>query len=147
MSSHFTLSFELVLLMNWLLKNGKKEVAALVRFAIKNGFISLLEKANEAEHLKNLEDLPNTVLDFIMLLEDSLIDALEEIELESSAKEKLVPTIKKLDLQKIDIKTLWLSMQQTKSSLFLNAKGGSPQKIFYEKILKNWTPAKNEPLN
>jgi len=155
MDSNFSLSFELVCLMDWLLKNGDQQMVDLIKFAINNGFAAELEKIDDKKYAQITDQLPSIILEFLLTLEDILFESLEKVELDTKSKEKLIPAIKKIDTHSIDFKTIWLSMQQTKSSLVKDntkkatkeTKAKNAKRILFEKLLKNWDPTQNEPLN
>ena len=60
------------------------------------------------------------------------------------AKERLKPTLQKINPQKIDLKTLWLSIQQAKIK---NKPKKDLKKTLLSELIKNWSPKDNEPVN
>lgn len=149
MSINISLSLELVCLVNWLLKKEKHLINALVKQALKNGFAQELETMEGAHALENSEQLYATVLDFLLFLEKNLLKNLETVSVDSQTKDAILPVVKKLDADNIDVKALWLSMQQTKAQL---CKEGHKEEaeaadILFEKLLKNWKPHQKEPMN
>jgi len=170
MSINISLSFELICLINWLLKNEKQLINALVKQALKNGFAQELEKIDGEHTLENPEELYATVIDFLLFLEKNLLKNLETASIDIHTQEEILPLVKKLDADNIDHKTLWLSMQQTKKQLCKErnkredlqdiqesditketiAPDQAPDQaaeILFEKLLKNWKPHLKEPLN
>ena len=150
MDSNLSLSFELICLMEWLLQNGDKEIINLIKFSLNNGFTKELENMDAEKYTQIAEDLPNIILDFLLSLEDALLDSLEglNLNLDKESKEKLIPAVEHLDSNKIDPQTIWLSMQQTRNSLSKNNREKTDIKqILFKKLLNNWSPTKDEPLN
>lgn len=117
MSINISLSFELICLINWLLKNEKQLINALVKQALKNGFAHELEKIDSTQVIENPEELYATVIDFLLFLEKNLLKNLETVSVDTHTQEKILPVVQKLDADNIDLRTLWLSMQQTKNQL------------------------------
>lgn len=166
MSINISLSLELICLVNWLLKNEKQLISALVKQALKNGFAQELEQLDGTQSLENPEDLYATVVEFLLFLEKNLLKNLETVSVDTHTKEEILPVVKKLDADNIDLKTLWLSMQQTKNQLCkdrhkreqedelpvvstttLDDENNQAAEILFEKLLKNWKPHHKEPLN
>lgn len=155
MNTSLSLSFELIYLMGWLLKNEKKMLNALIKHAIKKGVAQDIKSLNPADFSEVSDKLYNVILDFLLYLEDSLAKNLDNVQLDTKTEEAILPAIKKIDQEALDINTIKLSMQQAKSQLNeqdLQAGEGETfeedaKKLLYEQILKNWMPTKNEDLN
>lgn len=156
MNSSLSLSFELIYLMGWLLKNEKKMLNALVKHAIKKGLAHDLKEMNPSDLGDMSDKLYKVILDFLVYLEDSLAKNLDSVDLDSKTEDAILPAVKKLDYDHLDLKTIRLSMQQAKSQLSNNPDGPQEndvtfvedaQKLLYEQILKNWAPNNNETLN
>jgi hypothetical protein len=160
MSDTFSLSLELILLMNWLLKNNKTKVKEVINDAIKDGLSDELTQIEDYEiNLNDEKFLHNTILDFLFYLEDSLVECLEEKTGDNSSGEKLKPTLQKLNPGSIDLQTIWQSMQETKKqmkqqrknkAIAQNEQKPSSNEIknrLLTQLLKNWKPKGNEPVN
>ncbi|MFA5075421.1 MAG: hypothetical protein WC436_04955 [Candidatus Babeliales bacterium] len=158
MDTSFSLSLELICLMNWLLKNEKEKLKILINQTIKNGLsyeIEQLDKLtdNQIDPNDNTQ-LHNTILDFLIFLEDTLIECLEEQELDTKSREKLNLSIQKILPQHVDLKTIWLSVQQAKEKISKIEKNTSKpieedelRNTLLTQLIKNWTPNNNEPVN
>jgi hypothetical protein len=169
MSAQISLSFELVSLLNWLLRHEKTMLNSIVKHALEHGFAEELEKIDPATAGTDSEELYNTVLDFLDHLEDTLIKNLESVNVDNKTKDAIMPTLHKLEGDNLDQKTLWLSMQQTKARI-LKAQQTNTQKppladaartaqpsklehhrqaneILFEQLLKNWKPNNKETMN
>jgi|SaaInlLV_10m_DNA_2_1039722.scaffolds.fasta_scaffold06969_4 hypothetical protein len=151
MSSQLSLSFELICLMDWLVKNGQKDVTNLVKGAIKKGFEKELDKISDADYSKMDDYLNNTVLEFVFMLEDILIKEIEGVSVKESIRENTSATMKNMDIDAIDTKTVWLSLQQTKSQLKKrkedNKAADEAKKILCAHLIKNWKPKAGDPVN
>jgi len=156
MAESFSLSLELICLMNWLLKHEKTKLRTLIEEALKNGFSEELSQIDlyETDDISNLNQLHTTILDFLVYLEDSLLETLEENVYTSNSTEKLNPTLQKINPQKVDPETIWRSMQQTSTQLTKtnqtttpNQTQNKPEEVLLSKLLKNWNPETNEPVN
>jgi hypothetical protein len=142
MSTSLSLSLELLLLIDWLLKNESTKLKMLVEDALKNGFLDEIDNIETIEKdSTQLNDLHAVIIEFLMLMEDLLLETLEEKELDYKAKEKLNATIQKINPANLDLRAVWHSLQQTK-----NQKADMKQ-TFFTQLLKNWKPKHNEPIN
>ena len=156
MSTSFSLSLELVLLMGWLLKHEKKSLQKLVTKSLKAGLgkeIELIDTFSQEELLDIDSDfsqeLNNSILDFLIHLEDVLLDGIETRE--PKEEESFSTTIQKINKQKLDSKTVLVSLKHTNNQID-NIKNSSKKQnklneILFSELLKNWMPNTNEPIN
>ncbi|MBD3231219.1 hypothetical protein GF322_01000 [Candidatus Dependentiae bacterium] len=145
MSTTLSLSLELIYLMNWLLKNDKNKLKKIIEESIKSGLAQEIDQIDNFNNdFENLDSIHNSILDFLFFMEDTLLEALEKKDSDFIEKEKLKPTIQKINSQKIDLKTLWMSIQQTKIK---NTSKKDLKKLLLSELIKNWRPKKNEPVN
>ncbi len=156
MTTQISLSLELVYLINWMLTHQRSQLNALVKQAIKQGFIEELATIDEAENIQSADFLYATLTDFLDYLEKNLIKQLETISVNQEAKDSVMPALRKVDMNNLDFKTVWSSMQQTKVRLGTpntpqrRAASNEVQKateILFEEILKNWKPTNKETVN
>lgn len=153
MDVNISLSYELVCLINWLLKNEKPALNALVKQAIKNGFLDDLEQVENPEQAVSQEFLYTTVFEFLLHLEKNLIKHLETIQT-NTQEELLFPALQRMDATNLDARTMWLSMHQAKNVLnktvlpaTRDTSADEAATVLFERIIKNWKPNQNEPLN
>ncbi len=152
MNANVSLSFELILLLNWLLKHEKAQLNNLVKHALENGFMQEIEKISPDDYAKLTDQFYNSILEYLLFFEHALLTNLSEMTVDEAANNAILPLIKKIDFEKMDVKTLWLSMQQTKKKISKNHSDIEQQpeqinNLLFERILKNWKPNKKEPLN
>lgn len=165
MSYQLSLSFELICLMDWLLKNKGSKLKDLVKEAVDKQLADSLEKMSEHDYVKMASRMHDVVIDFVIFLEDMLIEELEGVSPDLNVREKMFPAIKHMDIAKFDINAVWLSMQQAKikfmkkrqrhSGDIIGAKVASKSKIsdddikqeLFKQLLKNWQPKGKEPVN
>lgn len=158
MSASLSLSLELVLLMDWLLKHEKKPLQKLIKKVLKNGLedeIDLIDMFYQKKLLDMDSDisqeLHNSILDFLMSLEDMLVDGLKE---KNSFEEKIFSqSLQMINKQKLDNKTIMLSLKKTNDEMIEISKNNSEKKhdkiknTLFSELLKNWSPTTNEPIN
>ena len=143
MATSLSLSLELLLLIDWLLKNDETKLKALIEDAIRNGFLDELDQVDTLEkNPTELNDLHSAIIEFLMLMEDLLLETLEEKELDYKTKEKLDATLQKINpANNLDIRAAWQSIQKTKTQK------SDTQQMLFTQMLKNWKPKHNEPVN
>jgi hypothetical protein len=146
--------------MGWLLKQRKPLLYGLVKHALENGLAEQLSTLNSMDRQVAVEELQGTLLEFLSFLEESLLDALQNVKFDEAQGEALKISLKKIDLQNIDIQTVWKSLQQTQSALgdknntndltmldftmyhesesFVPAQ--TAQDLLYKNLLHNWEP-------
>lgn len=167
MPDNFSLSLELVLLMNWLLKKEKRKIKSLINKTLEKGFYEELDNIDkyDKEDPDSIGELHASILDFLIFMEDSLLDALEQKDNQDKSKEKLQPTIQKINNQNVDLQTLWLSAQQAQTQIRKETRkeeaktqkessrklrpinNEEAKRILLSQLLKNWKPKNNDPLN
>lgn len=171
MSAQISLSFELISLLNWLLRHEKVTLNTMLKQALEHGFAEELERVDAASMAAaESEELYSTVLDFLEYLEQSLVKNLESIHVDNKTKDAIMPTLQKLEADSLDHKTLWLSMQQTKARMLKakqlitqqqppkaaktessgeakNSHTEHANKILFEQLLKNWKPNNKDVMN
>ncbi len=150
-SNNISLSLELICLMSWLLKHEKQGLNTLIKNAVQHGFSQELNQVEELDNNKFSEQLYTTILDFLVMLEQILVKNLEEAQLDTKTKDAIAPALEKIDLEGIDDRTIWLSMQQTKEKLSQQENQDHRidhvKTILLEQLIKNWKPTKNESLH
>ena len=127
MSTSFSLSLELVLLMDWLLKHEKKALNELIKKSLSSGLSKEIELYDTftQEQLLDLdsemsEELHSSILEFLMHMENKLLDGLDT---------------KKPSLNTKDFLSIAPKINNQKKDLA------------FSELLKNWTPKTNEPIN
>jgi hypothetical protein len=158
MTTQISLSLELVYLINWMLTHQRAQLSAIVQQAVKQGLVEELSTLEEVEHTQSADFLYATLTNFLDFLEKNLIKQLETINVGSDVKDAIVPTLRKVDANNLDFKTVWESMQHTKARL--KAPTTSPRRtravppvtqnateILFEELLKNWKPNNKETVN
>ena len=157
MSSQLSFSFELIALMEWLLKHGEKNLKVLIKETMKNGFVQEIDAMEETDFTNISNNLNQTVSDFVIKIEDILFQEIDRVSPKVNIHNALAPAIKNLDNKSLDFATMWTSMQKTKSKIAKEtqnddiAKKATPdievRKIWYDQLLKSWKPNGNEPVN
>jgi hypothetical protein len=158
MSSNLALSFELICLMDWLLRRDRTLLKLLVKRAVRCGFAQELAALEPDNLLERREQLHGSVLEFVEFFEEMVTKELAGERGDEAVTHDLVPALKKLEHSGIDQKTLWLSIQQTKASLIVqhqeggavSASAGSGLKLrdrLMRNLIRNWGPTIEDEVN
>ncbi len=155
MNTSLSLSFELIYLIDWLLKNDKQKLTTLIQQAVSHGLAQDLKRINPNDYLKVSEELYSTILDFLVFLEDTLAENLKDLSASNTADNVMMPAIKKIDDENLNDATLRNSIQDAKDQLHKEREEGHEEaanvdhakEVLYEKILENWLPTNKETMN
>ena len=166
MTTQISLSFELICLISWLLKNDKAMINTLVKHALDNGFVEEIAKIDAENHGEVAENMYSNLVTFLEYLEKTLLKNLENVQFDHKTKDAIFPTLQKLETDNLDFKTMWLSMQQTKARVsranpkvttLINNPSARQRNdhivsadaagILFEELLKHWKPNNKETVN
>lgn len=90
MRRKLSLSFELVYLLRWLCREDNGRLRGLVKEAVEKGIVQDLEQMTDEEYLVVSDDLYNSVVDFVSLLEDALVEEMGKTRSEEEFLSKLL---------------------------------------------------------
>lgn len=142
--SNFLLSFELLYLMEWLLKHDKKRLEVLIKHALDNGLAEELETIEISNKDKINELFQKTFLGFISFLENALHECIEKTESRQQIRNTVMSSLAKLNLSSVDSSTLLASLKQAELELKSDTSHSRSKEILLQKILKNWNPENKE---
>jgi hypothetical protein len=150
-----SLSFELICLINWLLKHERKLLDNLVKHALKNGLAKELKTFTHDDVQQASDELYTVILDFLVVLEESLSKTIQTTSTDTKTDKAIFPALSKIDADNIDWQALKTSMQQTKDELSKEEFKDVSQsqykqhatKILFQQFLKNWKPQNNEVMH
>ena len=151
MGHQLSLSLELILLLNWFLKHGKDRLRGFIKEALDGELSQSLENISDRDYIKKLDQLHDTVLDFIIFLEDALLDGLDEVDsvtrqgIAQRERHKIEPIMQVLESRTLDTRTLLLNVQKAKKQCDLPEQ--EVKQELFKKMLDNWDPTTNEPIN
>jgi hypothetical protein len=144
MEGDIVLSFELLVLVNWLMQNEKPMLSNLVKHALKNGLAQELEKISNTDDIEVNEQFYTTIISFLLFMEDSLIDCLSHVNINEETQDDMLPVLKKIDMQNINIKPTFSVAKKSKTQ---NISTEETKDVLLQQILKSWKPNKNDLLN
>ena len=141
--------------MDWIIKNGKEKFRMLVKDAVNNNIIDNMDGLFQQDPVKVSDNLYNTVLDFVIFLEDILGEELDKVNEKIIAKDKVDDLVIHFDNRSLDPRTVWLSIHQARKKLGkkpnlsagkIESKktGEEAKKEIFNTILNNWEPNKGD---
>lgn len=142
-SGQFTISYELLCLLRWLVEHDIDGLKTIITTAIKSGLHAELQKIDTVSDL-NLDSsgIEDTIGDFTKMLELLLLDAMDDEMVIKAKQKKLMGDINQIDTTLCDDDTVRISLEKTTNSLDHNP-DANPKEQLYKELLKQWQPHKN----
>ena len=150
MSHNFTLSMEIIQLLEWLLEHEESRIRVLIKKALHDGLTQKITRAIHAESAENSEELQEVFFDFLAFLESTLSDELEVTGEHRELQENLGKTMQRLNIRNIDPKITVACIQETLQELRKDSRSPiMPNKtitrqMLLGKLIKHWKPHSND---
>ena len=138
-NSQFVLSYELLLLLRWLIDHDEEKIKKIIGNALKSGLQQELQELSNTEDVSELADLQHSITDFLSTMEALLIDTASEHIKEKARQQKLLPSVDQIDTTLCDDTTVRFSVEKATSELSENPDANAKELLFNE-ILKRWQP-------
>lgn len=135
--TQLTLSYELLLLLQWMITHEKDKMRKIVHKAVKSELRTQINKLNSSIDMS--EDLHHNVSDFFAILELFLHDAMAESPEIKAVHQKLLSTVDQIDSTICDSQTLEASIQCT-SSMLNQDPSANAKDLLYKELIKRWKP-------
>lgn len=138
------LSYELLLLLEWLIEHDKDRLQKLVEAALRSGLKQKLAKKYGFDQNQEMKEQAHyTIIEFFGLFEIALSKALDKNSSKTASEKKLLSTLDHIDSTVCDIETLRGSIEKTATKLEEHP-CENPQQLLFEEILKSWKPGKKQ---
>ncbi|RTL07022.1 hypothetical protein EKK58_02475 [Candidatus Dependentiae bacterium] len=143
-NTQLTVSYEILLLLNWIMTHEKDRFKKIIDKSLKTGLLVELEKTNNTNFTNDalINKLQGNVADFFNLLELLLHDAVSESLEKTASQKQLMDTIDHIDGAMCDAETIRTSMH-TISSTLQNTKTINAKELLLKEVLKKWKPKNN----
>lgn len=140
-TTQLTVSYELLLLLNWIITHEKDRFKKIIHKSLKTGLLVELEKTNRMNEANNAlaHRLQGNVIDFFNLLELLLHDAVSETLEKTASQNKLMETIDHIDATVCDTDTVRSSIQEISATLNENPTANAKEMLLKE-VLRRWKP-------
>jgi hypothetical protein len=138
----FVISYELLMLLEWLIDHEHESLRALIKRAVDQGF-----PGHGVRHMRgNPEDLQQNIVEFFDLLDSMLGQVVSEDEAENALQRSLVPAINNIDSTMYDSGAFMTSVAKATAAAG-RAKGVSAKEVLCKELLKRWKPHKKANMN
>ena len=144
-NSQFVLSYELLLLLQWIAEHDSSTIKKMIKTALPSGLQEELQLLDNIEDAEVLNDLQNSITDFLSLLETLLVEAVNEHIKEKARQKKLLPAVDQIDTSLCDNYTVRSSLEKATATLAENPNVNAKELLFKE-LLRRWKP-NNTTLN
>jgi hypothetical protein len=140
-TTQLTVSYELLLLLNWIITHEKDRFKKIIHKSLKTGLLIELEKTNRINDANSAvaHRLECNVADFFNLLELMLHDAVSEALEKTVSQKKLMDTIDHIDATVCDTETVRSSIQEISATLNENPTANAKEMLLKE-VLRRWKP-------
>lgn len=141
-NNQFVVSYELLLLLKWLLDYEQPGIRKLIAKALNQGLDEFLYQAEIGDKSQaQADDLQQNIVDFFAVLDGMLGQELQEQEVSSIMQRHLLPAIDHLDPKACGINTVAVSIAKATAALE-NKPNVDGKAILCKELLKNWKPSK-----
>ena len=137
-NSQFVLSYELLVLLRWLIDHDDHKLKKIIGNALKSGLQEELQLLDNSD-VSELSELQHSITDFLGVMEALLIETTCERIKEKARQQKLLPSVYRIDTSLCDNTTVRFSLEKATSELSENPNANAKELLFKE-LLKRWKP-------
>lgn len=145
----FTLSYELLCLIQWMLEHESEKIKKIVSKALEYGLKEELQRMDELTSQPEFnisEDMQYAVVEFFSLMEGILVESMHEYTVKKAMEQNLMPAIEQIDTTMCDNNTVKDSIEKATNKIGLNPKE-NPKELLCKELIKRWRPAKGGSLH
>jgi primosomal protein N' len=136
------LSHELVELMDWIVKHHAQDIKRIVTQALGQGLAQRLKKS---KNMRDLDQAQGSILDFFELMESTLANVSEDLEMNRVVDRVMMPQLNHIDIKACDPETVHATAAVVRAKLKRSTKKNA-QELLYEELLKQWKPRTSDGL-
>jgi hypothetical protein len=143
-SDQFTLSLELLRLMQWLVKNDPEGLKRLISKAMNQGLNKQVSKALETDDIQETStQIQHGIIDFFILMEALLSETMYEHSMKKGLQKNLIPAMQRIDTTDCDASIVLTSLEQATSQL-QSQPNANPRDLLLNELIKRWKPNKKK---
>ncbi len=141
-SNQMNISYELLMLLQWMLEHEQESVRKLVSKSLNNGLQAQLESVtSQKERQQAAVELQDSIIDYFLLLETQVHDLMNEDHTQEVIQRNMLPALKQVDARTYSHGALETSIAKAEAA-FGKREVGSPKEILCKELLKRWKPGK-----
>lgn len=144
-NDQFTISIELLRLMQWIVEHDQEGLKRLISRAISQGLNKKITTQRE-DVPQTSEGTHHDIIDFFLLMETLLIESMNENVVKTALQKNLIPAVNAIDSAALDNQTVRFSLERATNQMQLNPQE-NPRDLLLKEIIKNWKPNKKSTLN
>lgn len=146
-SNQMNISYELLMLLQWLLEHEEESMRKLISKALHNGLAKQLDAATsqKARHEAAME-LQESIIDFFTFLETEIHLLMNEDNALETIQRTMLPALKQVDARTYSHGALESSIAKAEAAFGKHAIG-TPKEILCKELLKRWKPSKKLTVN
>lgn len=138
--AQFVLSYELLCLLQWLVSNDEERLRKIIQKAYLAGLYKELDHLeHNARNLQHLEQMQESVIDFLNMLEQQLATVMQEQTQIRAQHHNLMPSIDKLDVNECDDATVQHSLEKATARAERSPQTNT-KTLLFEEFLRRWKP-------
>lgn len=142
-NAQFVLSYELLILLRWLVDHHAETLKNIVNHALSSGLQEELGRLEQNEDLTYLHEIQHSITDFLSTMEGLLIEIASERAKQRAQYKDLAPALENIDGTVCDQATVDMSIEEATSKLETNPKA-NPKELLFKELLRHWKPADNK---
>jgi len=145
--AQFILSYELLLLLRWLLEHDEEKLRKMVAKAYGSGLGRELDKIDyTSRELYQPNDMQDNVVEFFSMLENILMEVIHDQVRAKAQRQNLKPSVDKIDGHECDIETVQCSLEKATVKIEHNPHA-NPKELLFEELLRHWKPTNRTVVN
>lgn len=145
-SDQFTLSLELLRLMQWIIEHDAEGVKRLINRALAQGLNEKINNGPELNDAQESNEVQHSIIDFFVLLEALLFEAMNDHAVKNVLQRNLIPAVSRIDTSACDTATVRFSLERATTQIQNNPQE-NPRDLLMKELLKRWKPPKKNVAN
>lgn len=147
MKAKFTISYELLALLQWLSDHEEHTFQKMIDKALASGLNKELQKFNAAPDIPLMtEEIQDSVLDFFTLIESMLIEGIKHHIDTKVRHQNLKLSADRIDSSVCDSEIVQSSLESTAHTVELNPEE-NPKEVLFKEVLRRWRPHNKAHIN